>query len=278
MKSVFFRILAGTMAFMITASVLSGCAKKTEEPTPTDPTAAPTEATTAPTEAPTAAPTDAPTQAPTAAPTQAPTEKPTQAPTEKPTQAPTEKPTQVPTVKPTAAPTEKPTQAPTVKPTAAPTEKPTQAPTQAPTPAPTQAPTPAPTQAPTPAPTAAPTEPPAPDNDVGKQIAKDEYAIKVLDVQQAGNQYTVTFELTYVGEGTHALAARERIFVVNSERRSLAVDNIYDTAGNSLMGTSIQSGQTLTIKAVFVLTEGFAPTAFRYIYDIMGFRRLQAEL
>lgn len=242
MKSVFFRVLAGTMAFMITASVLSGCAKKTEEPTPTDPTAAPTEATTAPTEVPTAAPTEAPTAAPTDAPTEAPTEKPTQAPT--------------------------------VKPTAAPTEKPTQVPTQAPTPAPTQAPT----QAPTPAPTAAPTEPPAPDNDIGKQIAKDEYAIKVLDVQQAGNQYTVTFELTYVGEGAHALAARERIFVVNSERRSLAVDNIYDTAGNSLMGTSIQSGQTLTIKAVFVLTEGFAPTAFRYIYDIMGFRRLQAEL
>ena len=122
------------------------------------------------------------------------------------------------------------------------------------------------------------TEPPAPDNDIGKEIAMDEFAITVLDVKRSDNQYIVTFTLTYTGEGAHSLSAKERIFVVNSDRRSIAADNIYDTDGNSLLGGSIQKGQSMTIKAVFILTDGFVPNAFRYVYDIMGFRRLQAEL
>ena len=97
-------------------------------------------------------------------------------------------------------------------------------------------------------------------------------------MEQSGNQYTVTFTLSYTGEGSHPFNARERIFVVNSDRRGLAADNIYDGDGNSLLGGSIQPGQTLTIKAVFILSDGFTPSAFRYVYDTMGFRRLQAEL
>ena len=78
--------------------------------------------------------------------------------------------------------------------------------------------------------------------------------------------------------GGVSLSAKERIFVVNADRRSIPVEQVYDSEGNSLMGTSIENGQTLTITAVFTLTDGFTPAAFRYVYDIMGFRRLQAEL
>ena len=122
------------------------------------------------------------------------------------------------------------------------------------------------------------TEPPAPQNDIGKQLTADEFTIKVLAVQRDGDRYTVIFTLTYAGEGSHALNAKERIFVVNSDRRSLAVDNVYDTEGNSLLGSAVQGGQTITIKAVFVLANGSEPTAFRYVYDTMGFRRIQAQL
>ena len=261
MKTSFLRLIAVTLVLIMIVSTLVACTQPVEPPA-TEPTAEPTAAPTDPTDAPTVPPTEAPTTAPTEAPTAAPTEAPTAAPTEKPTTPPAEKPTTPPTEKPTTPPTEKPTIPPTEKPTTPPTEKPTTPPTEKPTEAPTQK----------------PTDPPAPDNDIGKVIAKDEYAITVTDVQHTENQYVVTFTLTYSGEGTHALSAKERVFVVNSDRRSLAVDDVYDTAGNSLLGTSIQSGQTMTIKAVFTLTEEFEPTAFRYIYDIMGFRRLQAEL
>jgi hypothetical protein len=122
------------------------------------------------------------------------------------------------------------------------------------------------------------TEPPAPNNDIGKEITQDGFTIKVLSVKQEGNQYTAVFALSYVGDISHSLSAKERIFVVNADRRSIPVEQVYDSEGNSLMGTSIENGQTLTITAVFTLTDGFTPAAFRYVYDIMGFRRLQAEL
>ena len=194
----------------------------------------------------------------------------TTTPTQQQTDTPTD-PTNAPT-DPTEAPTD-PTQAPT-EPTQAPTD-PTEAPTDPPVTDPPVTEPPA-TEPPATEPPA--TDPPVPDNDIGKEIAKDEYAITVLAVQQTDNQYTVTFTLTYTGEGAHALSIKERLFVVNSERRSLAADDAFDAEGSSLLGSSIQSGQTITIKAVFTLSEGFEPVSFRYVYDTMGFRRLQAEL
>lgn len=186
---------------------------------------------------------------------------PTQGQTNPPTTAtPTTAPTTVPptTVPPTTVPpTEPPT---TVPPTVPPTEPPTTVP-----------PTVPPTEPPA-------TEPPAPNNDIGKEITQDGFTIKVLSVKQEGNQYTAVFALSYVGDISHSLSAKERIFVVNADRRSIPVEQVYDSEGNSLMGTSIENGQTLTITAVFTLTDGFTPAAFRYVYDIMGFRRLQAEL
>ena len=156
-----------------------------------------------------------------------------------------------------STPTEPPT---TVPPTVPPTEPPTTVP-----------PTVPPTEPPA-------TEPPAPNNDIGKEITQDGFTIKVLSVKQEGNQYTAVFALSYVGDISHSLSAKERIFVVNADRRSIPVEQVYDSEGNSLMGTSIENGQTLTITAVFTLTDGFTPAAFRYVYDIMGFRRLQDEL
>ena len=138
-------------------------------------------------------------------------ENPTTIPTQQQTAAPTE-PTQVPT-EPTAAPTE-PTQVPT-EPTAAPTE-PTQLPTEPPATQPPVTEPPA-TQPPATQPPA--TQPPVPDNDIGKEIANEGFAITVVNVEQSGNQYTVTFTLSYTGEGNHPFNARERIFVVNSDRR-----------------------------------------------------------
>ena len=191
---------------------------------------------------------------------------PTQGQTNPPTTAtPTTAPTTVPptTVPPTTVPpTEPPT---TVPPTVPPTTVP---PTVPPT---TVPPTVPPTEPPA-------TEPPAPNNDIGKEITQDGFTIKVLSVKQEGNQYTAVFALSYVGDISHSLSAKERIFVVNADRRSIPVEQVYDSEGNSLMGTSIENGQTLTITAVFTLTDGFTPAAFRYVYDIMGFRRLQAEL
>lgn len=168
------------------------------------------------------------------------------------------------------------TQAPTtVSPTTVPptTVPPTEPPTTVP---PTVPPT---TVPPTVPPTEPPaTEPPAPSNDIGKEITQDGFTIKVLSVKQEGNKYTAVFTISYVGDISHSLSAKERIFVVNADRRSIPVEQVYDSEGNSLMGTSIENGQTLTITAVFTLTDGFTPAAFRYVYDIMGFRRLQAEL
>lgn len=186
-------------------------------------------------------------------------------------------PTTVPptTVPPTTVP---PTTVPptTVPPTTVPveTEPPTTAPTEL---EPTET-EPEPTQTKPTEPEPTETEPPAPVNDIGKEIAKDGFAIKVLSVEQSGKQYVVILTLTYSGDEAHALNAKERFFVVDSDRRSIAVDDIFDTDGNSLLGSSIQPGQTMTIKAIFTLKDGFVPNAFRYVYDIMGFRRLQAQL
>ena len=115
-------------------------------------------------------------------------------------------------------------------------------------------------------------------NDIGKQITDDVFAITVLDAKKEGDNYVVTFTLTYSGETPHALNAKERIFVVNDERRSVAVYDVFDIDGNSLLGTSVQKGQTITLKAAFTLPEDFVPSAFRYVYDTMGFRRIQAQL
>ena len=127
------------------------------------------------------------------------------------------------------------------------------------------------------------TEPPAtetqpPQNDIGKQMVADEFAITVVKIKTTDGTYTVVFTLTYSGEGSHALNAKERIFVVNSDRRSVSVDDIFDSDGNSLLGTSINQGETITIKAVFSLADGFVPNVFRYVYDTMGFRRIQAQI
>ena len=127
------------------------------------------------------------------------------------------------------------------------------------------------------------TEPPAtetqpPQNDIGKQMVADEFAITVVEIKTTDGTYTVVFTLTYSGEGSHALNAKERIFVVNSDRRSVSVDDIFDSDGNSLLGTSINQGETITIKAVFSLADGFVPNVFRYVYDTMGFRRIQAQI
>lgn len=185
------------------------------------------------------------------------------------TTTPTQQQTDTP-INPTNVPTD-PTDAPTD-----PTEEPTDPPATEP-PA-TEPPSTEPPATEPPATEPPATEPPAPDNDIGKEISKDEFSITVLNVQQTDNQYLVTFTLTYFGEGEHELSIKERIFVVNSDRRSLAAENAYDIDGNSLLGASIQAGQTMTIQAVFSLNDGFEPVAFRYVYDIMGFRRLQAEL
>ena len=179
--------------------------------------------------------------------------------------------TQPPTTLPptTAAPT-------TVPPT---TEPPTEPPTTVPpttVPPATEPPTePKPTET-EPKPTE--TEPPKPVNDIGKAISADEFSMTVLSAGWEGEQYVVTLTLTYSGSESHALSAKQRFFVVNDDRRSTAVENIYDADGNSLLGASIEPGQTLTIKAVFNLKADFGPTSFRYVYDIMGFRRLQAQL
>lgn len=122
------------------------------------------------------------------------------------------------------------------------------------------------------------TEPPAPENDIGKPITQDEFTVTVTNVQNTGTQYIITLNLTYAGEKDHTLSAKSRFFIVNSAKRSLEVTDIQDPAGNSIMGGSISAGQTLTITAIFDLTEGFEPVAFRYVYDINGFRRVQVEL
>lgn len=199
----------------------------------------------------------------------------TTTPTQQQTDTPTD-PTNAPT-DPTEAPTD-PTQA-TTEPTQAPTD-PTEAPTDPPVTDPpvTEPPATEPPATEPPATEPPATDPPVPDNDIGKEIANEGFAITVVNVEQSEDQYIVTFTLSYTGEGDHPINARERIFVVNSDRRSLAADSVYDADGNSLLGSSIQPGQTLTIKAVFILSDGFTPSAFRYVYDTMGFRRLQAEL
>ena len=122
------------------------------------------------------------------------------------------------------------------------------------------------------------TEPPAPENDIGKPITNDEFTVTVTKVEQENNRYVVTLNLTYAGEKTHTLSAKSRFFIVNSSKRSLEVTDILDPSGDSIMSGSIAAGQTLTITAIFDLTEGFEPVAFRYVYDINGFRRVQVAL
>ncbi len=169
---------------------------------------------------------------------------------------------------PTTEPTTEPPTEPTVEPTAEPTADPTEPPTE-PTTEPTEPPTEPPTQ---------PTEPPKPDNDIGKAIEQDGYTITITEMRTEGDKCYVTFTLRNDAEESHALNARERIFLVNSERRTASVDDVLDENGQSLMGIKLEMGQTVQITAVFTLKNGFQPGEFRYIYDIMGFRKIQLKL
>ena len=112
--------------------------------------------------------------------------------------------------------------------------------------------------------------------DIGKEIAKDGFSIIVEEVRKNGQNYEVIVILT-LGE-TQNLWATNRFRLVNSQKETLYLTNLWDEGGNNMNGADIEIGTTLKLKAEFELPEGFVPVQFRYVYDIQGFRDLRAQL
>ena len=110
------------------------------------------------------------------------------------------------------------------------------------------------------------------ENDIGKLMQKENFAITVHTVNKSAGKYEVTLTLTYTGSGTHALNAKERFFVANAAKERITLIDIYNESGSSLLGTSIVSGESIKIRAVYDMPNEFVPDNFRYVYDINGFR------
>ena len=116
------------------------------------------------------------------------------------------------------------------------------------------------------------------ENDIGKAVEKEYYTVTVHTAAKVSDTYEVTLTLKYSGPGTHPLSAPERFFIIDAEKNNISVTNIYDENGESLTGSSLNSGESRKIKAVFKLTNGFSPDVFRYVFNINGFQSINIRL
>lgn len=121
-------------------------------------------------------------------------------------------------------------------------------------------------------------------NDVGKTITTDYgFTVTLLDFRKKSDtEYEVKFkiklEVDYIVGDHYQLKAKEHIFLVDADRNPVAADNAYASDGQSILGQTVNIGESLEMTVVFKAEEGFSPAKVRYMYDERGFKKVEFTL
>ncbi len=118
-------------------------------------------------------------------------------------------------------------------------------------------------------------------NDVGKTVTTD-YGFTATFLafrKKSDTEYEVKFkiklEADYIVGDHYLLKAKEHIFLVDADRNPVAADNAYASDGQSILGQTVNIGESLEMTVIFKAEKGFNPVKVRYMYDERGFKKVE---
>ena len=133
---------------------------------------------------------------------------------------------------------------------------------------------------------------------LNQRFEENGFAVTILNYQKEGQKVSIEMILEQDGGYEMNLRAKDRFRLINKDRITCYLKEIYDMEGNSLLGSMMEPAKDfgrLEIipllvlftppsfrkrkknPAVFELEEGFEPVEFRFVYDIQGFAYIKIK-